>query len=49
MGIARFGPFEVELQQGVLRKNGLRLRLQAQPFQVLAALARETGFDRHQR
>jgi Tol biopolymer transport system component len=42
-GVIRFGPFEVDLGEGVLRKHGLRLKLQAQPFQVLAALLEKPG------
>src|ERR1700752_707491 len=34
----RFGIFEVDLQAGRLTKHGLRLKLQEQPFQVLAML-----------
>jgi TolB-like protein/DNA-binding winged helix-turn-helix (wHTH) protein/Tfp pilus assembly protein PilF len=34
----RFGVFEVDLRAGELRKHGLRVRLQEQPFQVLAML-----------
>src|SRR4051812_33134733 len=34
----RFGVFEVDLDRAELRKQGLRVRLQEQPFQVLAAL-----------
>ena len=30
--LARFGDFEVDLEAGELRKNGLRIRLQQQPF-----------------
>jgi len=41
--IVRFGPFEVDLKAAVLRKQGLRLRLQEQPFQVLAALLDNPG------
>jgi TolB-like protein/DNA-binding winged helix-turn-helix (wHTH) protein/Flp pilus assembly protein TadD len=37
-GRAHFGVFEVDLRAGELRKNGLRIRLQEQPFQVLAML-----------
>ena len=37
-GRLRFGVFEVDLRAGELRKHGLRLRLQEQPFQVLAML-----------
>src|SRR5499433_46370 len=39
----RFGDFEVDLGAGELRKHGLRLRLQAQPFQVLMALLERPG------
>jgi TolB-like protein/DNA-binding winged helix-turn-helix (wHTH) protein/Tfp pilus assembly protein PilF len=34
----RFGIFEVDLISGELRKRGVRIRLQEQPFQVLVAL-----------
>jgi cholera toxin transcriptional activator len=36
--ILRFGVFEANLASGELRKNGLRVRLQEQPFQLLAVL-----------
>jgi DNA-binding winged helix-turn-helix (wHTH) protein len=39
----RFGGFELDLQGGVLRKNGIRIRCQEQPLQVLAALAERPG------
>jgi DNA-binding winged helix-turn-helix (wHTH) protein len=39
----RFGAFEVDLGAGELRKHGLRLRLQEQPFQVLVALLQRPG------
>jgi Tol biopolymer transport system component/DNA-binding winged helix-turn-helix (wHTH) protein len=39
----RFGVFEVDLNSGELRKQGLRVRLQEQPFQVLAALLERPG------
>ena len=38
-----FGPFEADLQSGELRKNGQRIRLQAQPFQLLAMLLERPG------
>ena len=38
-----FGVFEVDLRAGELRKRGLRLRLQQQPFQVLAILLERPG------
>lgn len=41
--IVRFGPFEVDVQQGVLSKHGIRIKLQAQPFQVLIALLEKPG------
>ncbi|MGO8984060.1 MAG: winged helix-turn-helix domain-containing protein [Terriglobales bacterium] len=41
--ILRFGVFEVDLGAGVLRKNGTRIRLQVQPFQVLVALLQNAG------
>jgi len=34
----RFGPFEADLKAAELRKDGARLRLQLQPFQVLVTL-----------
>jgi TolB-like protein/DNA-binding winged helix-turn-helix (wHTH) protein/Flp pilus assembly protein TadD len=39
----RFGVFEVDLRAGELRKHGMRLRLQEQPFQVLAILLERPG------
>lgn len=42
-GPIRFGVFEVDLRTGELRKNGVRLRLQQQPFQVLAVLLERPG------
>ena len=41
--LLRFGVFEVDLAAGELRKNGGRIRLQEQPFQVLAALLENAG------
>jgi cholera toxin transcriptional activator len=37
-GIFRFGAYEADPSSGELRKSGLRLRVQEQPFQVLLAL-----------
>jgi TolB-like protein/DNA-binding winged helix-turn-helix (wHTH) protein len=37
-GRIRFGVFEVDLRAGELRKHGLRIRLQQQPFHVLEML-----------
>ena len=41
--IARFGLFEVDLVSGELRKEGTRIRLQEQPFRVLAMLLERPG------
>src|SRR5712692_1312921 len=41
--VARFGVYEVNLRTGELRKHGNRLRLQEQPFQVLALLLEKPG------
>ena len=39
----RFGVFEANLLTGELSKHGIRVRLQDQPFQVLAALVEKQG------
>ena len=39
----RFGSFEVNFASAEIRKHGVRLRLQEQPFQVLAALLERPG------
>src|SRR5262249_13055611 len=41
--IVRFGVFETDLQSGELRKNGLKVPLQGQPFQVFAILLQHSG------
>jgi len=41
--IVRFGIFEANLAVGELRKNGAKIRLQEQPFQVLAVLLERPG------
>ncbi|MGB6385339.1 MAG: winged helix-turn-helix domain-containing protein [Terriglobales bacterium] len=41
--LLRFGVFEVDLAAGELRKNGARIRLQEQPFQVLTTLLQNAG------
>jgi DNA-binding winged helix-turn-helix (wHTH) protein len=41
--VARFGVFELDLNAGELRKSGVKLRLQGQPFQVLALLLERAG------
>ena len=42
-GRLRFGVFELDLRAGELRKHGLRIRLQEQPFQLLAMLLEHPG------
>src|SRR5579864_1580364 len=42
-GLIRFGVFELDVREGELRKNGLRVRLQKQPFDVLAMLLEHPG------
>src|SRR5271154_3313726 len=39
----RFDSFELDVRAGELRKRGVRLRLQGQPLQVLAALLKHAG------
>src|SRR6202041_408841 len=39
----RFGPYEVNLRSGEIHKHGIRLKLQDQPFQVLALLLEHSG------
>jgi DNA-binding winged helix-turn-helix (wHTH) protein len=41
--ILRFGVFEVDARAGELRKQGARIKLQEQPFQVLAVLLQRPG------
>ncbi|HCT61250.1 MULTISPECIES: transcriptional regulator [Acidobacterium] len=39
----RFGLFEADLSTGELRKSGIRIRIQAQPFRVLSFLLERPG------
>jgi len=39
----RFGVFELDLRAGELRRNGCKIKLQEQPFQVLALLLEKPG------
>ena len=39
----RFGPFELDVRSGELRRNGTTVRLQPQPFKVLLLLACRPG------
>ncbi len=41
--VVRFGAFEVDLAAGELRKSGLKIKLQEQPFQVLALFLERPG------
>jgi len=41
--IVRFGPFEADLAAGQLRKHGLRIRVQDQPFSILCAFLERPG------
>jgi serine/threonine-protein kinase len=41
--LLRFGPFELDLRSAELRKNGVRIRLQEQPFQILCILLERQG------
>src|SRR3569833_2049068 len=41
--IVRFGPFELDVGSGELRKHGVRLRIQEQPFQILVGLLEKPG------
>jgi Tol biopolymer transport system component/DNA-binding winged helix-turn-helix (wHTH) protein len=42
-GVIGFGVFQVDLRTGELRRNGSKVRLQDQPFQVLAVLLEKPG------
>src|SRR5216117_1530880 len=41
--ILRFGVFEVDVRAGELRKQGMRIKLQEQPFHVLTVLLQRPG------
>ncbi|HZQ22704.1 MAG TPA: winged helix-turn-helix domain-containing protein [Terriglobales bacterium] len=41
--VLRFGAFELDVSAGELRKDGVRIRLQGQPFQVLCILLERAG------
>ncbi len=43
MHALRFGAFEMDIKSGELRRNGTLVRLQPQPFKVLALLAERPG------
>jgi TolB-like protein/DNA-binding winged helix-turn-helix (wHTH) protein/Tfp pilus assembly protein PilF len=41
--LIRFGVFEVDVRASELRKNGVKIKLQEQPFRVLVTLLRHAG------
>jgi Tol biopolymer transport system component/DNA-binding winged helix-turn-helix (wHTH) protein len=41
--VLRFGVFEIDARAGELRKNGIKLKLQEQPFKVLCMLVEHPG------
>src|SRR5690348_7974196 len=41
--LLRFGIFDLDVRTGELRKAGLRIRLQEQPFKVLSVLLERPG------
>lgn len=41
--VLRFGVFELDLQAGELRKSGVKIKLQEQPFQILSLLLQRPG------
>ena len=41
--VLRFGTFEVDVRTGEVRKQGVRIKLQEQPFHVLTVLLRRSG------
>ena len=41
--VVRFGAYEVDLHLGELRKNGIRVKLTGQPFQILVILLEHPG------
>ena len=41
--LKRFGVFEADLRSGELRRAGMRIKLQEQPFKVLVALLERPG------
>src|ERR1700747_1796774 len=43
LGAVRFGVFEVDLRAGELRKRGVKVKLQDQPFQILRVLLEHSG------
>ncbi len=42
-GVVRFSAFEVDLRNGEVRKHGIKIRLQDQPFHILQILVEHPG------
>jgi len=42
-GVARFGPYEVDVRSGELRKFGIRIKLGEQPLKILILLMERPG------
>ena len=42
-GPIRFGVFQLNLHTGELRKNGSKIKLEGQPYQILALLLERPG------
>jgi eukaryotic-like serine/threonine-protein kinase len=41
--VARFGPYEVDLEKGILRKYGIPVKIQGKPLAVLSVLIENAG------
>lgn len=41
--IVRFGVYEADLAAGELRKNGLKVKLQEKPFEIMTILLEHAG------
>jgi DNA-binding winged helix-turn-helix (wHTH) protein/tetratricopeptide (TPR) repeat protein len=41
--VVRFGTYEADLRDGILTKRGLRIKIQGQPFRILALLLERPG------
>ncbi len=41
--VVKFGAFEVNLRTGELRRHGIRIKLQRQPYQILVMLLEKPG------
>src|SRR5215813_7179010 len=41
--IIRFGVFETDVRSGELRRNGIKVKLQGQPFEILVTLLERPG------